>query len=246
HMAQKFFDSYKSVYDSLGDLPKTMVPHAPYSVSKTLFRLLNETNAGKDSVTSIHNQETVDEDLLYQSGGGGFVGFWESFGFDMKHFQSTGEASVFYAMEHLDREHQVLFIHNTCMLEDHVRRTLQWNPRSFFVTCPNANLFIENHLPDYQNFLNAGAQLCIGTDSLSSNWHLSMLEEVKTILKYHSFLDLETVLGWATWNGASALKLDGLGAFQQGFTPGVNWIQSVRMDAGKCRLQPDARVRKIA
>ena len=48
----------------------------------------------------------------------------------------------------------------------------------------------------------------IGTDSLTSNWQLSIWEEIKTIKKYQSFVTLETLLTWATINGAKALGYD--------------------------------------
>ncbi|MCB0618825.1 MAG: amidohydrolase family protein, partial [Saprospiraceae bacterium] len=43
------------------------------------------------------------------------------------------------------------------------------------------------------------------TDSLTSNWQLSVLEEMKTIARYQSYVPFETLLRWATLNGAEAL-----------------------------------------
>jgi cytosine/adenosine deaminase-related metal-dependent hydrolase len=98
----------------------------------------------------------------------------------------------------------------------------------FWATCPNANLYIENRLPEYRRFTEARAQVCIGTDSLTSNWQLNILEEMKTILRYQSYLDFETVLQWATINGAKALGFDNeLGSIEAGKTPGLVWIQNM-------------------
>jgi cytosine/adenosine deaminase-related metal-dependent hydrolase len=246
HLALQFFEGYKKVYDEFEDLARTMVPHAPYSVSKSLFKLINQVNAGKEIVSSIHNQETLDEDLLFINKTGEFVAFWESFGFKLDAFNSIGKESVYYAMDQMQNHPNTLFIHNTQMKETQVRDVLNWNPNSFFVTCANANLYIENALPDYKQFLNADAKLCIGTDSLSSNWHLSMIEEIKTILKYNSYLKLDDVLTWATYNGAKALKQeDQLGSIQKNKRPGINWIQAVAHSNEQWMLVNDARVKRI-
>jgi cytosine/adenosine deaminase-related metal-dependent hydrolase len=246
HLAQSFFDGYKKVYDSYEGLSRAMVPHAPYSVSNTLFDLINEVNADDQTVLSIHNQETIDEDLLFLDKSGAFVSFWESFGFKMDAFKPTGKESVYYAMDRMQKDRHTLFIHNTQMKESQIRDVLSWNPNSFFVTCANANLFIENALPDYSQFLNAEASLCIGTDSLSSNWHLSILEEIKTILRYNSFLGLEELLTWATFNGAKALKLnDRLGSITKNKQPGINWIQDIKNVNGKWIPGKDAKVKRV-
>lgn len=244
-LAADFFDSYKSVYDAFGDLPKTMVPHAPYSVSKSLFSKINELNTSASNILSIHNQECVDEDLLFLNKTGGFISFWESFGFSMKDFEAIGNDSVSYTIKHLDPAHPVLFIHNTQTKQHHVQSILQWNPAAYFVSCPNANLFIENQLPDYTQFKNA--MVCIGTDSLSSNWQLSILSEIKTILKYQSYLTLDEVLRWATYHGALALNIsDWAGSLDVGKKPGINWIQNVEHNGTDWFLKPTANVTKIS
>ncbi len=245
-LAQKFFDDYKKVYDAYQGLPRTMVPHAPYSVSQSLFAMIKELNATGDHVISLHNQEAVDEDLLFLNKTGAFVEFWESFGFNMDSFVPTGKESVYYALDKMHSNQNTLFIHNTQMKEAQIRDVLSWNRDSYFVTCANANLFIENALPEYKHFTKAGATLCIGTDSLSSNWHLSVMEEMKSILKYNLWLDLEDVLKWATFNGAKALRIDErFGSIAQNKMPGINWIQSVDKANNQLILGKDAWVKRI-
>jgi len=97
-------------------------------------------------------------------------------------------------------------------------------PKCYWVTCPNANLYIENKLPDYQSFVDNGARVCIGTDSLSSNWQLSIFEEMKVIKKYQSRIDDLEIIKWATYNGAEALGYDDLGSLKMGVSPGINLI----------------------
>ena len=85
-------------------------------------------------------------------------------------------------------------------------------------------MYIENKLPRYEHFIAEDASVCIGTDSLSSNWQLSIFEEMKTIKKYQSSIDDKTIIRWATLNGAMALGYDQLGKIEIGISPGLNHI----------------------
>jgi aminodeoxyfutalosine deaminase len=245
-LATQFFDGYKKVYDAFEGLSHSMVPHAPYSVSTTLFSLIRSVNGNSNCIQSIHNQETPDEDLLFLNKRGGFIAFWESFGFKLDAFKAIGKESVYYAMEHMSSGQKTLFVHNTQMQEQQIRDVMKWNAESYFVTCPNANLFIENKLPEYHDFIKAGAKMCIGTDSLCSNWQLSVLEEIKTILKYNAWLNMEDVFAWATHNGALALSMNQtLGSISKHKKPGIIWIKDVYKTKDNWRLGSDARVKRI-
>ena len=64
--------------------------------------------------------------------------------------------------------------------------------------------------------------IVLGTDSLASNWSLSIWDEIKTIQKNFPLIPIEDVLKWATINGAEALQIeDRFGSFEQGKRPGV-------------------------
>ncbi len=64
--------------------------------------------------------------------------------------------------------------------------------------------------------------MCVGTDSLTSNWQLDILEELRTIARYQSYVPFDDLLRWATLNGAEALQLDHrLGSLEVGKQPGL-------------------------
>lgn len=242
-LADNMFEQYRTVYDEFEGMPRSLVPHAPYSVSKRLFGMIRDFGAGTSGIQSIHNQESPDEDQLFLTGGGAYRRFWESFGFSMESFKAFGNDAVAYVTGQMGPGQRLLCIHNTCMDGDQIERMMAWNPEVRFVSCPNANLFIENRLPDYRTFVDRNARIALGTDSLSSNWRLSILSEMQTVLRYNSWLPLEEVLKWACHHGAVALKLENkLGSFEQGKRPGVNWIRDVGMDKGSLHLGPRAQV----
>lgn len=238
HLAGKYFGDYRKIYDQVQNTDghrKSAVPHAPYSVSQTLFKLINQLN--EDIVTvSIHNQETAAEDLMFRNKEGEFLRFFSQLGFSFEHFRPSGKSSVHYALENLDARHRHLFVHNTMTTSEDVRVVHEWNNKAYWVSCPNANLYIENRLPNYQIFLNENAAVCLGTDSLTSNWQLSILEEMKTIARYQSYVPMEALIQWATLNGALALGVeDRYGSIEEGKRPGLNLItvnQEGLLDSG--------------
>ena len=74
--------------------------------------------------------------------------------------------------------------------------------------------------------------MTIGTDSLSSNWQLSVWEEIKTIKKYNDFIPIEELLTWGTINGAKALGFDAeIGSFEKGKKPGIVHINYIPSDS---------------
>lgn len=226
--AQKTYDQYRAVYDEL-QLPeghqKTCVPHAPYSVSNSLFKLINTANSGDTKTVSIHNQETLPENELFETGTGGFVDFYGGFGISLDAFRPNHKPAIHYALANLDPVHRTLFVHNTLTTRDDIQAAHTWSDKVYWATCPNANLYIENRLPNYQAFIDTEARMTIGTDSLTSNWQLSILDEMKTILRYQSYLSFETVLRWATLNGAEALGFEqDFGSIEIGKRPGINLL----------------------
>ena len=203
---------------------RSYVPHAPYSVSPRLFQLINAANTSRSTI-SIHNQETPGENELFERGTGDFVDLYRGFGINMESFRPINKPSVYHLLSHLDPRHRWLLAHNTLTTPSDIRAVLSTNPDTFWVTNPNANLYIENRLPTYQHFIDAGAKVCVGTDSLTSNWQLSIFAEMKTIAKYQSSVPLELLIEWATTNGACALGLDDrFGRIKPGRKPGLNLI----------------------
>jgi cytosine/adenosine deaminase-related metal-dependent hydrolase len=242
--AMATFEQYSAVYDQVSmdhGCAKSFVPHAPYSVSDDLYRLIRKANPDDCTVT-IHNQETPPENEFFISKTGGFIDFYNAFGLPLEGFEATGRPSVYSALPQLNPANRNIFVHNTLTTAEDIAACHAFSDRVYWATCPNANLYIENRLPDYSLFLAAGACMTIGTDSLTSNWQLDLLEEMKTISKYQSYVPLETLLTWATKNGAQALGFDDeLGTIEPGKQPGLVLIEGVE----KGRLGAAARSRRI-
>ncbi|MEO6406362.1 MAG: amidohydrolase family protein [Ferruginibacter sp.] len=201
-----------------------LVPHSPYSVSKTLFKRINEETAG--GIVTIHNQEAVAENGLYKNKTGGMLRLYENLGIDISGFEATGTTSIKSWLPYFTRQQSIISVHNSFSSEEDIQFAKNYavaNLRSIhFCICINANLYIENQLPPINMLMAQGCDLIIGTDSYASNHHLNVWQEIKNIQDHFSQIPLVTILKWATINGARALDMeDKLGSFERGKTPGI-------------------------
>jgi aminodeoxyfutalosine deaminase len=227
-IAEQRFLRSKQYYEAFAEVsPTSMVPHAPYSVSNELWNLL--TPYFENKVASIHNQETAFEDELFLQNKGDFVRMYEMMKIDHSFYEPSGKTSLQTYFNKLEKAQQVLLVHNTFTKEEDVLFLKEPRKENVsFCLCINANQYIENSVPPINLFRKHNCNIVLGTDSLASNWRLSIMDEIKTIQKHFTSVSLEEMLTWATYNGAKALQLENeLGSFEKGKRPGVVLISNV-------------------
>ncbi|RFS22473.1 amidohydrolase [Chitinophaga silvatica] len=197
----------------------SIVPHAPYSVSKTLFNLLAST---PDNIpVSIHNQETAAENELFQQKSGAFIDFYNHFKMNADSFQPSNTNSLEAFLPYFNNQ-KIILVHNTFTTEADATFAQRQLTDVWWCLCPNANLYIENRLPDIQMLRKLNCNITLGTDSLASNHQLSIWEEISTIRSHYPEIPLAEILQWATYNGAKALGIqDNYGTFKVGSQPGI-------------------------
>ncbi len=211
----------------------TLCPHAPYSVSNKLFRLLNDRTAGQ--LISIHNQEAAAENELYKNKSGDFLNLYKNLGIDIASFLATGKTSLQSWLPYFTNRQKIISVHNTFTSEEDVDwvnsqmskvSNAEWDKRFainiHYCLCINSNLYIENTLPPIELLTKNNCNIVMGTDSYASNRQLNMMEEINTVKKYFPLIPLPTILQWATLNGARALGIEEkFGSFEKGKKPGL-------------------------
>ena len=192
----------------------SIVPHSPYSVPPFLMKKINNAFDDEDELLTVHMQETKEENQLFEKKEGAFFTWLNGMEANVSVWGNRNK-SVDILQELAGKK--MLLVHNTFAKKEDMTD-------HYYCTCPKANLYIENALPDYSIF--DTDKLCVGTDSLASNDALSILEELQVIQKNSNF-DMNTLLRIACKNGAEALGFEQLGTFEKGKIPGINLIQNL-------------------
>ena len=204
----------------------SLVPHAPYSVTNSLWKLLSE-HFGSHTI-SMHNQETSDENDFFKSKTGSFLGMYERTKVSLDFFEPTGLSSLQSVLPIFKNAAASILVHNSFTSGDDISAVKKQMPNTFWCLCPNANQYIEQTMPPIELLRANGANIIVGTDSYASNWSLNILDELKIIQKHNPLIPLDEMLAWATINGAQALQMSKhLGSFEAGKKPGVVVIENV-------------------
>jgi cytosine/adenosine deaminase-related metal-dependent hydrolase len=210
-------------FQNLGDASPTA--HATYSVSDALFAKLSDYQQQHNSLYSMHAMESQDELQFFIDKSGGIRAFFDRINIDSSDRPLTGKNPIQSVLPHLPPTGNMLLVHNTYMNAEDLTSIQQHHPATYFCTCPKANLYIENRLPNYEIFAQQNALMTIGTDSLASNNALSIWEEIKTIAAAFPSLPIQDLLTWGTNNGAKFLRKEAeFGSFEIGKRPGINLL----------------------
>lgn len=240
--ATELFDNALATAGEFKPQSTSITAHAPYSVSKDLFKLIKQHSDGGANLLSIHNQECEDENKFYRYKLGGFIDLYAHLGVDIGYFRPQARNSLQSIIPLLTNKQKILLVHNTCTNLKDIYFIKRFDRKINWCFCPNANLYIEKRLPKIELFVNQGLNITLGTDSLASNTKLCILSEMKTIQQYFPNLTTELLLQWGTINGAKFLGIEGeKGTLEAGKTPGLNLLTG--MDGFK--LTPDTKVTRL-
>ena len=222
---ERFEARYKVFEEFEKDHAASLVLHAPYSISDSLIECINKVSKGK--LTTIHNQESMEENVLFKSGQGDFLKLFDAILNGHSFFIPSGKTSLQTYLPKLTDQQKIILVHNTFTSKEDMAFSEASGKEIYWCLCPNANVYIENTLPDIKMMMDEGCQLVLGTDSLASNHQLSILDEILTIQNYLPSISLEEKLRWATSNGAKALGMNSLGSFEVGKKPGLVQVENV-------------------
>lgn len=191
----EYFEKGLQVHDAVRSLSRvntTLAPHAPYTVSDEPL-LQVRTYADELNVpVHIHLHETAGEvsDAVEQSG--------------IRPLQRLHKLGMLNP--------RLMAVHMTQLNDDEIQLVAEQGVH--VVHCPESNLKLASGYCRVNDLLNAGVNVCLGTDSAASNNDLDMLGEMrtasliaKTVANDARALPAWQVLEMATINGAKALNM---------------------------------------
>ena len=213
----------------------SLTPHSTYSVQDKPFRAIC---ADGDAPLSLHFLESDDEKALFDNHGS--LHDWykrQGWATDFLHYGTPARRIA----ESIPASRRILLIHNVkTTVEDIATIEKHFTNGVYWVLCPESNRFISRTEPPVETLRNAGAKIAIGTDSLASARHLSMVENMRLL----GDIPLDELLLCATLNGAEALGIDDrFGSLRIGCAPGIVLIENA--DLHNMRITPETRSRRI-
>ena len=185
-------------------------PHAPYTVSDRLFRLVAEFAREEELPLAVHAAEAVAEREVVVRGAGPFAAGLNARGIATP---PRGRSTI----ELLDRlgvlGEWTLLIH--CVDVDAEDRRLIAESGAAVAHCPAANARLGHGTAPLVEMLDAGVTVGLGTDSVASNNRLDILEEARLAQLFQrarhaapTILPSWELLRLATIEGARVLGMD--------------------------------------
>ena len=215
-------------------LDASITPHACYTMSPELVTAASAEGLASGYL-SYHSQESAQEEEMIASGTGEMAENRRRAGMSLP--PVTGKPSLMYFIDRLVEVHpapfgeHVLLVHNVCLTEEAARAALGVMENVFWAVCPLSNLFIHDTLPPVPLMRRLGLDICVGTDSLSSNDGLDMVREMFCLQENFPEVETGEILTWACLNGARFLgKEDTLGRIAVGMRPGIVGISDIAAD----------------
>ena len=221
-------------------LAYSLTPHATYSLSEPLFEQIVTANPVSKPL-SIHFMESEAERQLFRNEGPFADRFRrEGLVVDWTHFHSPAGRLV----ASIPAETPLLLIHNTFVSEEDIDLIQGHFHEVTWVVCPRSNDYIEGSFPPVDLLQRKGCRIAIGTDSLSSNTSLSLIEELKLLSRRKPEIPFEELIKWQTWNGAQALGIGSwAGSFEPGKSPGAVLVDHI--DWNRMTLTSESTARRI-
>ncbi|QVL33450.1 amidohydrolase family protein [Telmatocola sphagniphila] len=183
-------------------------PHAPYSTSRKLFELAGRCSKKVCS----HIGEFLEERDLLENHEGPFAEFLKEF-----HIWQPDELAPSWEWLLQALPDYSLVVHGNYLSPEHLVKK-----GHSVVYCPRTHSAFEHPPHPFREFMAAGINVCLGTDSLASNPDLDTLSEARHVHRLYPEVPGENLLRMITQNGAKALNLNrGYGRLEIGFrSPG--------------------------
>lgn len=185
-------------------------PHAPYTASVELYALATSCAERFGMPFTTHVAESAEEKAMFCDASGELYDFLESLGRDMS---DCGRRSPYqHLAPHVNRS--CIFVHMNELSADDLSH-IAHGEQTHVVHCPRSHKYFGHTKFPLAQLRAAGANVCLGTDSLASTDSLSLFAEMQKLAEED--LTAEELVEMVTCNPAAALgHEDDLGVLKPG------------------------------
>ncbi len=193
-------------------------PHAPYTVSESLYAAVAEYAREERLAVATHVAESAAETAFVRDGTGPFADRLRARDIPV---QGTGLSSIAWLERTGLLDSSVLLIHAIHADAADVARVAAHG--AHVVHCPISNAKLGQGIAPVRAMREAGIAVALGSDSVASNDAMDLVQEARQAVLLQSLhaaipdaLSASDALTLATQGGARALNMDGLGVLEPG------------------------------
>jgi 5-methylthioadenosine/S-adenosylhomocysteine deaminase len=193
-------------------------PHAPYTVSGPQLELISRLAIDESLPLMMHAAESDAERSFMLKGAGPFADGLQKRGID---WRAPGVSTIQYLGRHGVLDTRPLLAH--CINVDEADLEIIKAQRAGVAHCPKSNAKLRHGRARFRQFIKAGINVGLGSDSVASNNSCDILEEARfaTLLtrldRDAALINAEQALYAATLGGARAMGLDDrIGSLEEG------------------------------
>jgi cytosine/adenosine deaminase-related metal-dependent hydrolase len=178
-----------------------IAPHAPYTASEELYR--GASRAARDGLLcTTHVAESFEELQMFRYASGALFEFLAGIGRDMA---DCGSETPFARVgRSCGNTANWLLVHVNELADDDFA-LIEHSDALHVVHCPRSHAYFQHTRFAYERLRDAGANVCIGTDSLASAPDLSLLAELRQFRQKRPHVSAREALEMVTVNAARAI-----------------------------------------
>ncbi|WP_239061064.1 amidohydrolase family protein [Desulfovibrio sp. JC022] len=180
--------------------------HSLYSTGAELLQGVKKANHAAGLPFPIHLAENEEEDEIVAHGSGEFATMLKGAGL-LADCGNKGLRPVEYAESLGLLDESTLAVHCVRVADEDIKTLAERKVN--ICLCPRSNTYIGEGRAPWEKILKSGINTCLGTDSIGSNYDLSMWNELEYLLKNIEIsLSPADALALVTTNSAKALQID--------------------------------------
>jgi len=193
-------------------------PHAPYTATAELYRASADyqRKASSTLLMTTHISESLDEREMFEQGSGQLYEWLVRLGRDMH--DCGGRSSLEMLQQYKVLNERTIGVHLNALDLGEIEAMAQTGIS--VAHCPGSHAFFDHPPFPLEQLFARGVNVCVGTDSLASaqaGSTLDLFAELRLLRQAFPGLSAETILKFATMNGARALQAaDRIGTLEPG------------------------------
>ena len=181
-------------------------PHAPYTVSPEAMRACADRSRSDALPMCIHLAESREEDAFTRTASGPFAEFLKARGVSDEHITASGVSPVELAERTGVLSPRCVIAHANHVSDDDLDRIARSGASVAY--CPRTHAAFGHPPHRFEEMLDRGINVCLGTDSLASNPDLGILGELRFLREKLPDCPSERLIEMATIRGARALDFE--------------------------------------